>query len=332
MQAMYLLSCWYTRKEIALRIAVLYTGLTVAQATSGLLAYGIFDGMEGANGLRGWQWLFIVEALMSVFCGALMLIVLPDYPHSRTGSQKWSMTEDMRRLAEARMEADRVTGATGRVDIKVGLLACVKDVKLYIFAFLNLTMTASYGFNFYFPILVTGLNIIENTRLALVFTSPPYILGAIVSALVAWNSDRKKERGWHISACLLAAAIGYVMSIATSQRFVRYGASFLFAPGAFAANSIVYSWAVSSLSATPEKRAASAAIVNIIGHLGNIMSPYFFRDVEEPVFRTAFIIMFVFGFLAFLVAVGAKLYLKKQNKKLKQIADDTGAVYSPFTL
>lgn len=141
-----------------------------------------------------------------------------------------------------------------------------------------------------------------------------------------------KERGWHISGGLLASAIGFVMSIASTNTFVRYAASFLFAPGSFAANALVYSWAVSSLSATPEKRAAAGAIVNIIGHIGNIVSPYFFRAPEEPVFRTAFILMLVFGALAFAAAVATKLYLKRQNGKLRKVALETGAVYSPFTL
>ena len=127
------MSCWYTRKELALRTSILYSGLVLAQAISGLLAYGIFDGMEGAAGLRGWQWLFIVEALMSVVCGVVMFVTLPDYPHSRTGSQRWSMGDDERRLAEARIEADRVTGATGRGTIVQGLKLCLRDVKLYLF-------------------------------------------------------------------------------------------------------------------------------------------------------------------------------------------------------
>lgn len=141
-----------------------------------------------------------------------------------------------------------------------------------------------------------------------------------------------RERGWHISGGLLASAIGFVMTIASTNTFVRYAASFLFAPGSFAANALVYSWAVSSLSATPEKRAAAGAIVNIVGHIGNIVSPYFFRAPEDPIYRTAFILMLVFGALAFANAVVTKLYLKRQNLKLRKTAAETAAVYSPFTL
>ncbi|KAI5358031.1 Putative major facilitator superfamily, MFS transporter superfamily [Septoria linicola] len=84
--AVYLMSCWYTRKELALRTAILYSGLVLAQALSGILAAGIFE-MDGVQGLSEWQWLFILEALMFVVCGVGAFWTLPDYPHSKTGSQ-----------------------------------------------------------------------------------------------------------------------------------------------------------------------------------------------------------------------------------------------------
>ena len=40
----YLLSCWYMRKELAVRTAVLYCGFILATAFSGLIAAGVFAG------------------------------------------------------------------------------------------------------------------------------------------------------------------------------------------------------------------------------------------------------------------------------------------------
>lgn len=48
--AVFLMSCWYTRREFALRVALLYSGLVLAQAFSGLIAAGVFGGMDGAMG------------------------------------------------------------------------------------------------------------------------------------------------------------------------------------------------------------------------------------------------------------------------------------------
>ena len=286
---------------------------------------------------------------MSVVCGVAAYFTLPDYPHSNTGSQKWTMDQNMRRLAEARMVADRVTGSTGKGSVFGGVKLCVLDPKTYIFVstpvivsgahqvltprsqiFLNLFMTASYGFNFYFPTMVQGFGIGSRT-ISLLLTSPPFFLGALVSFLLAWNSDRMRERGYHVSAGLGAAAIGYIITLASSTTAARYTASFFYAPGAFAANALIYSWAISSLSATPEKRAAAGAIVNILGHIGNIISPYFFRENERPVYTTAFVLMLVFGVLSFATAMGTKFYLKRLNKKLRRRTEETGEVFNPYT-
>ena len=48
-----ILSNFYTRTEVALRIAVLYTGNILATALAGPIAAGIFE-LSGRNGIAGW--------------------------------------------------------------------------------------------------------------------------------------------------------------------------------------------------------------------------------------------------------------------------------------
>lgn len=195
---------------------------------------------------------------------------------------------------------------------------------------MNIFMTSSYGFNNFFPTMVRGFGLGSST-IALVLTAPPYILGTIVSFYVAWSSDRKKERGYHIMINNCASIVGFIISVATLNTAARYTAAFLYTSGSFSANALVYTWAVSSLSQTPEKRAAGGAIVNICGHLGNVMSPYFFPDSDSPRYTMAMILQIVFAGLTFCTAFTSKTYLKRQNRKLKSLADETGGFYNPFT-
>jgi MFS family permease len=51
----FLLSCWYTRGELGLRMAILYSGLVVATAFSGLIAAGVFSNLDQVRGLAGWR-------------------------------------------------------------------------------------------------------------------------------------------------------------------------------------------------------------------------------------------------------------------------------------
>ena len=63
--ALFLLSLFYTRKEIAFRISILYSGNIVATAVAGLIAAATFATLDHHLGLKGWQWLFIIEGAVT---------------------------------------------------------------------------------------------------------------------------------------------------------------------------------------------------------------------------------------------------------------------------
>lgn len=58
--AVYTLQAWYARRELAKRVAIFFFGMFGGNAISPLLASGILK-LDGARGLRGWQWLFLRE-------------------------------------------------------------------------------------------------------------------------------------------------------------------------------------------------------------------------------------------------------------------------------
>lgn len=101
--AAYLLSIFYTRKEVAIRIAILYTGNVLATAFAGLIVTGVFHGMDGAAGLAGWKWLFILQGAVTFVIGVAGFFLLPDFPLTT-----WWLTPEERDLAYNRMELDTV--------------------------------------------------------------------------------------------------------------------------------------------------------------------------------------------------------------------------------
>lgn len=54
--ALYMISMFYTRKEMAVRMSVFYTGNMMASSFSGLIAAAVFAGLDKKHGLAGWQW------------------------------------------------------------------------------------------------------------------------------------------------------------------------------------------------------------------------------------------------------------------------------------
>ncbi|KAJ0337915.1 hypothetical protein COL922a_006228 [Colletotrichum nupharicola] len=328
--AIYVMSCWYTRKEMALRCALLYTGQTLAFCTAGLIAAAVFGTLEGSYGLAGWQWLFIVLASTGAGLAMIALFILPDYPDSTTGSARWSMTEDMRKVAAARILADRVSTAEAKTGVWHGLKMSVFDDKMWLLVGMNIGISAAYGFSNFFPSIVRGFG--YNNTITLVLTAPPYIFAAAGSLVNAWHSDKTKERGYHFAGPIAFGCIGYIICLATENRNARCGASFIYIGGMYFANPLISTWTSNTMGRTPEKRAISVALVNVLGQIGNLIAPYFFADSDEPRYRLAFIMMMVMGLIACVSAMGLKLYLHRSNKKLYRTAIRNGTVYQPYVM
>jgi MFS family permease len=119
-----MLSIFYTRKEIATRISILYTGNILATAFAGLIAAGVFSGMDDLAGLAGWRWLFILQGAVTFVVAVAAAFILPDDPLKT----RW-LTPEERELANRRIEADTV-GSKHSTSTFKGLLDAAKDPKV----------------------------------------------------------------------------------------------------------------------------------------------------------------------------------------------------------
>lgn len=76
---LYTLTQWYKRNETSRRFVAFFLGNMTASASSGLIAYGILH-MRGVAGLAGWQWLFIIEGILTIVVGIVFGLVMPHSP------------------------------------------------------------------------------------------------------------------------------------------------------------------------------------------------------------------------------------------------------------
>ncbi|KAH8171833.1 major facilitator superfamily protein [Sarocladium implicatum] len=330
--AIYLCGCWYTRKEIAMRMAILYSAQTIAFCSAGLIAAATYATLEQAHGLAGWQWLFIILAVAGAGSAMICLWIIPDYPTSTTGSAMWSMTEDMRKIAAARVIADRPSTSEAKPGAWEGLKMAVRDPKLYILTLMNITISAAYGFSNFYPSIVRGLAASwgYSSVIALILTAPPYLFAAIGSYVNAWHSDKVKERGLHYAIPVAVACIGFIVCLATENAQARYGASFVYVGGMYIANPLIMGYVSGALGKTPEKRAVSVALCNLISQIGNFTAPFMFVSSEEPRYISAFIGMMAFGLSSSACAIVMKIWLTRSNKRLLREAQQNGTVYQPY--
>ncbi|KAE8388482.1 major facilitator superfamily domain-containing protein [Aspergillus alliaceus] len=271
--ALYMLSIFYTRKEIATRISILYTGNILATAFAGLIAAGIFHGMDDLAGVTGWQWLFILQGAVTFLIAVLSIFTLPDDPLVT----RW-LTPEERTLAHERIAADTV-GARLQTSTFSGLKEAASDPKLWLFAFMQHMHLAANGFKNFFPTAVETLGF--STTITLVLTCPPYLIAGLISVAWSWSSGRFNERTWHITVAKAIAIFGFVLGCATLNTGARYFAMVVFAIGTYAVNSIVLGWVSSTCGQTKEKKASSLAIVNTIANASFVWTPVYDGDDLE---------------------------------------------------
>ncbi|SPO25305.1 related to putative tartrate transporter [Ustilago trichophora] len=318
--ALYLLSLFYTRREIATRVAILYSANIVATASSGLIAAATFATLDKVHGIQGWKWLFIIEAVVT-FCVAIVcLYTMPDHPLSTP----W-LTPAERELAQARIDRDTV-GMEPSKGVVAGLGQACKDGRLWVFVVLQNLHLSACGFNSFFPSVVGGLGF--NRTLTLVLTCPPYLMSGLFMIVWAVSSGRKNEKTWHITISMLIALVGFIISCVTLNTPARYISCFIFTIGAYAANSVILGWVSATCGQTQEKKAAALSIVNTFGNASFAYTPFLYPKSDGPKYLTANIANSCFVVGSIVCTWILRFWLKRDNDKIKSANADAKLLYA----
>lgn len=306
--ALFLLSLFYTRKEIAFRISILYTGNIVATAVAGLIAAATFATLDHHLGLKGWQWLFIIEGAVTFGVAGLGIFMLPDHPLNT----RW-LTPEERQLAHDRIQKDTVGGEDSK-GVFDGLKQAMCDPRLYLLAFMQNMHLSACGFNNFFPTVVGSLGF--SSTITLVLTCPPYVFSGICCVAVGITSGRYNERTWHITISMGLAVVGYIISCVSLNTGARYVACFLFASGAYAVNSVILGWVPATLGQTPEKKAASLGFINVVANASYIYTAYLYPKSDGPRYLTAMASNAAFGMATIASAWALRFWLQYTNRKI----------------
>ncbi|KAF4996851.1 hypothetical protein FDECE_12287 [Fusarium decemcellulare] len=317
--AVYLLSIFYTRKEVATRIAILYTGNILATAFAGLIAAGIFHGMDNVGGLAGWKWLFILQGAVTFVIAVVGYFVLPDFPLTT----KW-LTQEERDLAYNRMELDTVANR-GETSTWQGLKQAAKDPLVWIFCFMAHAHLAANGFKNFFPTVVKTLGF--NTTITLVLTCPPYLIAGASTILVSYSSGKFNERTWHITASKAVAVLGFALAAGILNTAGRYVSMVVFTIGTYAVNSLILGWCGSVCGQTKEKKAVAISMVTMIMNISFIWTPYLWPDSDEPRYVIAMSSSAAFSIATAALAWLAKIILIRRNRKLRSQENETTVFY-----
>jgi ACS family tartrate transporter-like MFS transporter len=255
------LTQWFPSAVRARAISILYIAVPVSNAVAAVLS-GIILGMDGVLGLKGWQWIFILEAMPAILLAFVVWKLMTDRPALAT----WLQPEEREWLkAELEAERSRVESA-GRLT----LLQALTDWRVLVLSAIYLTGgTASYGVVFFLPQIIKSLGL-SNLMTGFV-TAIPYVFGTIGLVLWGYSSDRHNERRWHLIISTGLAAIGLFCAGWFSHSFWAVAAVALAAFGIYASRPSF--WPMPSLFLTGGAAAVGMALINSIGNLGGYVGP-----------------------------------------------------------
>ncbi|KAK7054437.1 hypothetical protein VNI00_003635 [Paramarasmius palmivorus] len=324
--AIYLLSRWYTKKELAFRSAILYAGLLISNAFGALMAAGILSGMEGKRGIRAWRWLFFIESNMKwtqmASSRLRALLQLKGSSDRRLSSYKqpnntrW-ITSEEKRLAQARLaddagEADQ--DGVGDSPMK-GLKMAIMDIKVPILAVMTISQLLGLSFVNFFPTLTATLGF--NTTISLLLAAPPWIVATIMCCLNAWHADRTGERFFHIAGWWWGVILGFIIALSTMNTAARYIAMFFMACG-YVGFSMTLVWVSNILPRPPAKRAAAIGIVNGCGNIGNLIGAFTWKSDWGPGYHQSMIISLAALAFSTALALVIRQMIIRDNRKLDE--------------
>ncbi|EEP77549.1 conserved hypothetical protein [Uncinocarpus reesii 1704] len=281
-----------------------------ATGVSGLIAAGVFYGLDHVKGISGWRWLFIIEGCTTAVVALAGYWLLPDTPTTT----RW-LNMDERELAHERVERDKM-GEPEQASMMEGLRQACRDKRTWIFCLMQNFHLSACGFNSFFPTVVRTIGF--DTTITLLLTCPPFIFAGAAGILFGYSSGRFHERTWHITTGLAIAIIGFVIAACTLNTAGRYIACFIFPIGAYSVNSVIIGWASSTLSQTREKRAVILAMTNVGGQIGYIYGAYVWPDYDSPRYGIGFGSSAGFALCSICCAWWMRILLKRENKRLRE--------------
>jgi ACS family tartrate transporter-like MFS transporter len=255
----YYLTRWLPGSARAGILALLYLAIPLSSVVGSPISAAILR-INGAYGLAGWQWLFILEALPAILLGFAVPWILDAGPSTAT----WLSDEEKASLTgaiEAEAAATVSVGSAERVPVKL-----VATLALTYF----MLMIGLYELGFWTPRLIASYGISLRTLGWL--NALPYAVGAIV--LVPWCrwSDRSGDRRFSLVVSFGCGAAGLLLAALGGSLVLCLVGLSLAAFGVFVSMPVF--WAATSQRIAAAAAALAIAIINSVGNVGGFIGPY----------------------------------------------------------
>ena len=300
---------WFTAEERPQAISVMLTSILVAPIIGSPLAGFLID--FPMFGMKGWQVLFIIEAVPAVIFGILLVYFLPDWPKDA----KWLSDEEKKMLAEQFEKENALKDSVRKYTIWQALTD--KQV-LKLCAIYFLWITGFWGFNTWMPTVLKSVSGWSNSAIGMVIMIPLTL--ALIGFLIAGRSStRTGEKRWHIAMPMFIATVGMGFGPFVTDPLWSLVLVCVSCIGCYAGMGVWWSVPTSFLSGSAA--AGAVGLINSIGNIGGWVGPYATGYIKDATgsFQGAYIYLACSLLLAGLVMLTMK---KEQPADIKALVSD----------
>ncbi len=257
-----LFTYWFPDHHRARIIGSFTLALPISVALGAPISTAIL-GMDGVLGIKGWQWIYILEALPTIVIGFWVLFLLTDNP----AKAAW-LTDTERNWLTSTLQAERRAVEAGG---KYSVLQSMTNPKVLLLSVNYLgIVTASLGLLLFAPQIIKSLG--DNSNMIVGYaTSLAYVCGAISMFVCGWLSDRLGDRRWLLFATCSLSTVGLIMAGACMGSWWSLVGMCLATAGFYGTKGPF--WAMPTMMLTGAAAASGLAFINAFGNIGGALGP-----------------------------------------------------------
>ncbi|KAJ5005452.1 hypothetical protein K4K48_007204 [Colletotrichum sp. SAR 10_66] len=281
-------------------------------AFGNILAYAIIK-LDGAHGIAGWRWIFIIEGALTVgfsFIGYIFTLPFPD--QLLASGKRTAFTQQEIETILDRVERDRGDAEPDPLTWQKFTKLVVRW-ELWVYGFMFLCCSAPiYAFAYFIQIILTTLG--YSTAVVFLLCAPPYLFSIIWTLLVAYVADKTRLRmPWMV----LNAAItltGLLLTAYHSNNGVRYFGVFLGVSGCNGNLPTIIAFQSNNVRSN-SRRSVASGVQMLFAAIGGIYASCTFMQQEYPTYRTGVWCAVATQFLLILLVALMWWYFRRQNRK-----------------
>jgi len=283
------LTYWYSRGHRAKMVAAFMTAIALSGVIGGPISGWILSNISGLYGLRGWQWLFLLEGIPSVIVGLLVYYILDDNPTKA----KWLTTDERNLLIQRLSEDEEIKKAQGYSHHTLKDAFKSLNVWLFCLVYFGIVM-GTYGIGFWLPQIIHD-TITKNVWKIGLISAIPWASGVIAMVWNGHHSDVTGERRWHIALATILGSIAFVVSGIPGISGPAIIIALCFATAGLM-SALPSFWALPTSILSGTAAAAGIAWINSIGNLAGFVSPYIVGKIRDTTHNMLYALIFLSAF------------------------------------